>query len=99
MELIRYAPHLRMEETKVNKFVFGLNFNIRVKVRILMPQTFNDVVHKALIAQKEMNNGGQGGTPTRPIGQNMVGAQQHQTLARHTIGYQYTKRLSMFMTP
>jgi hypothetical protein len=38
MELLRYAPHLNMEKLKVNKFVFGLNFNIRAKVWILMPQ-------------------------------------------------------------
>jgi hypothetical protein len=34
MELLRYAPHMNTEKLKVNKFVFGLNFNIRVKVRI-----------------------------------------------------------------
>jgi hypothetical protein len=44
MELLRYAPHLNIEKLKVNKFVFDLNFNIHVKVRILMPQTLHDVV-------------------------------------------------------
>jgi hypothetical protein len=44
MELLRYAPLMNMEKLKVNKFVFGLNFNIRAKVRILMPQTLHDVV-------------------------------------------------------
>jgi hypothetical protein len=39
MELLRYAPHLNMEKLKVNKFVIELNFNIHVKVRILMPST------------------------------------------------------------
>jgi hypothetical protein len=42
MELLRYAPHLNMEKLKVNKFVFFLNFNIRAKVRIIMPQMLHD---------------------------------------------------------
>jgi hypothetical protein len=58
MELLRYAPHLNMENLKVNKFVFDLKFNIRVKVRILMTRSLHDVVQKALIAEEEMNNGG-----------------------------------------
>jgi hypothetical protein len=37
MELLRYAPLMNTEKLKVNKFVYGLNFNIRAKVRILMP--------------------------------------------------------------
>jgi hypothetical protein len=32
MELLRYAPHLNMENIKVSKFLFDLNFNIRAKV-------------------------------------------------------------------
>jgi hypothetical protein len=44
MELLRYAPHLNTKYLKVNKFVFDLNFNIRGKVRILMPQTLQDAV-------------------------------------------------------
>jgi hypothetical protein len=44
MELPRYNPHLNMENLTINKFVFSLNFNICVKVRILMPQTLHDVV-------------------------------------------------------
>jgi hypothetical protein len=59
MELLRYAPHLNTEKLKVNKFVFGLNVNIRAKVRILMPQTLHDVVQKALIAEEELISGGQ----------------------------------------
>jgi hypothetical protein len=43
MELLRYASHLNTEKLKVNRFVFGLNGNIRAKVRILMPQTLHDV--------------------------------------------------------
>ena len=50
MEWLRYALHLNMEKLKVNRFVFGLNGNIRAKVRILMPQTLHDAVQKALIA-------------------------------------------------
>jgi len=38
MELLRHASHLNKEKLKVNKFVVGLNFNIRVKVMIIMPQ-------------------------------------------------------------
>jgi hypothetical protein len=60
MELLRYAPHLNTEKLKVNKFVFGLNFNIRVKVRILMPQTLHDAVQKALIAEEELTKWGSG---------------------------------------
>jgi hypothetical protein len=65
MEFLRYALHLNTEKLKVNKFVFGLNFNIRAKVRILMPQTLNDAVHKAFIIEEELNSGGQGRTPSR----------------------------------
>jgi hypothetical protein len=43
MELLRYVRHLNMEKIKINKFMFGLNFNIHVKVRILMPQKLHDV--------------------------------------------------------
>jgi hypothetical protein len=58
MELLRYAPHLNTEKLKVNKFVFGLKFNIRVKVRILKPQTLHVAVQKALIAEEELCSGG-----------------------------------------
>ena len=44
MVLLRYAPYLNIEKLKVNKFVFGLKLSIRVRVRILMPQTLHDVV-------------------------------------------------------
>jgi hypothetical protein len=37
MDIIRYDPHINTENLKVNKFVFDLNFNIHVKVRILIP--------------------------------------------------------------
>jgi hypothetical protein len=88
--LLRYAPHLNTEKLKVNKFMFGLNVNIRAKVRILMPQTLHDVVQKALIAEEELISGGQSRTPARPAGQASSGAQQHQTPARHSPGYRGT---------
>jgi hypothetical protein len=44
MELLLFALHLNTEKLKVNKFVFSLNVNIRVKVRILMPQMLHDVI-------------------------------------------------------
>jgi hypothetical protein len=50
MELLKYAPHLNTEKLKINKFVFGLNFNFQAKVRSLMPQMLHDVVQKALMA-------------------------------------------------
>jgi hypothetical protein len=84
MELLRYSPHLNTEKLKVNKFVFGLNVSIRDKVRILMPQTLHDDVHKALIAEEELISGGQSRTP---VGQASSGAHQHQTPARHSQGY------------
>jgi hypothetical protein len=37
MELLMYSPHLNTNKLKVNKFVFGLNFKICAKVRIIMP--------------------------------------------------------------
>ena len=68
MELLWYAPHLNTEKLKVNKFVFGLNDIIRAKVRILMPQTFHDVIQKALIVEEDLISGGQTKTPGRPVG-------------------------------
>jgi hypothetical protein len=37
MDLLKYASHLNTKNLKVNKFMFDLNFNIRVRVRILVP--------------------------------------------------------------
>jgi len=90
--------HINTEKIKVNKFVFSLNFN-SVKVRILMPQTLHNVVQKDLIAEEELNNGGQGRTPARPIGQTTSGVQHHQTPTRQASGHQDTSRGPMFMTP
>jgi len=58
MEPLRYPPHLNTEKLKVNKFVFGLNFNIHAKVRIAMIQTLHNAVQRALIVEEEMNSGG-----------------------------------------
>jgi hypothetical protein len=75
MELLRYAPHMNMENLKVNNFVFGFNFNIRAKVRILMPQTLHDIVQKSLIEEKELKSVGQGRNTYKPIEQMTTRAQ------------------------
>ena len=77
MEMLWYAPHLNTKKLKVNRFVFGLNGNLRAKVRILMPQTFHDSIQKALIVEEDLISGGQTRTPMRPTGQVSFGAQQH----------------------
>jgi hypothetical protein len=51
MVLLRYALYMNTEKLKVNKFVFGLKYNIRAKVRILIPQTFHDAVQKYSITK------------------------------------------------
>jgi hypothetical protein len=43
--------------------MFVLNSNIRAKVRILMPHNFHVDVQKVLIAEEELNGGGQGRLP------------------------------------
>jgi hypothetical protein len=35
--------HLNTEKLKVNKFIYGMNFNIRERVRILIPQNLHEV--------------------------------------------------------
>jgi hypothetical protein len=99
MELLRYAPHLTTKKLKVDKFLFDLKFNIRAKVRILMPQTLHDAVQKALIAREELNGGVQGKTPSRSIGHTTSGSQQHQKPARQTSKHQDMPRGPMFTTP
>ena len=99
MELLWYAPHLNTEKLKVNRFVFGLNDNLREKVRILMPQTLHDVFQKTLMAEEELISGGQTRTPARPAGQVSSGTQQHQTPTRHMLGYHGFQRGSTFTTP
>jgi hypothetical protein len=44
MELLRYTSHLNTEMLKVNKFVFGINSKICVKLCIPMPHMLNDAV-------------------------------------------------------
>jgi hypothetical protein len=78
MELLRYATHLNMEKLKVNKFVYGLNFKIHEKLRIIMPQKLHDAIEKALIVEEEMTNEGQGKTPTRPTRNSTSGVHHHQ---------------------
>jgi hypothetical protein len=68
MEFLRYAPHLNTEKLNVNRFLFGLNVNIRAKVRILMPHILHDVIQKALITEEELISRGQSRTPARPVG-------------------------------
>jgi hypothetical protein len=87
MELLWYAPHLNTEKIQVNRFVFGLNNSLRVKVRILMPQTLHDAIQKALIAEEELISEGQTRTPARPTGQGSSRTPQHQTPSRHTPRY------------
>jgi hypothetical protein len=65
MELLRYGSHLNTKKSKFNKFLFGINFNLRPKVRIMMPQTLHDVVHKYFIMEEELKNGGLGRNPSR----------------------------------
>jgi hypothetical protein len=98
MDLLWYALHLNTKKLKVNKFVFILNGSVRVKVRILMPQTLHDVVQKALIEEEIMSRG-QTRTPTRPVGQVSSGAQHHQIPTRHMSGYRGFHRGSSFSTP
>jgi hypothetical protein len=40
-----------------------------------MPKMLHDAVQKALIAEEEMNSGGQGNTPSRSTGKETSGAQ------------------------
>jgi hypothetical protein len=99
MEIRRYDPHVNTEKLKVNKFMFGLNIIISMKVWILMPHTLHDVVEKALIAEEELISRDQRRNPMRPTGQATSGAQQHQSPARHPLGYRGTVRGSTFMKP
>jgi hypothetical protein len=99
MELLRYAPHINTEKLKVNRFVFGLNDSLCAKIRILMPQTLHDAVQKALIEEEELISGGQTRTPARPAGQGSSGTPQHQTPARHTLGYRGFQREPTIATP
>jgi hypothetical protein len=68
MELLRYALHLNTEKRKVNKFLFGLNFNIHAKVRIMIPHNLHDAIYKALITKEDLISGDEGRNPARPAG-------------------------------
>ena len=63
MELLRYAPHLSTKKLQVNKFVYGLNFNMREKVRILMPRTLHEAMKKDIIDEEELVRGGKSQPP------------------------------------
>jgi hypothetical protein len=52
MALLRHALHLNPEKLKVNRFVLGLNNNMRAKVYYRMPQTLHDFVPKAVVQDK-----------------------------------------------
>ena len=87
MEFLRYAPHFNTKKLKVNRFLFGLNVNIRAKVRIMMPQTLHEVIQKDLISDDAIISRAQSRTLARPMGQLSSRAQQHHTLARHSPRY------------
>ena len=68
MELLIYALHLSTENLWVNKFVYGLNLNIRKKVCILMPRTVQEALQKYIIHEEELVGGGQS-WPARYLGE------------------------------
>jgi len=57
MQFLRYALHLDTKKLKVKRFLFGLNVRIHAKVRIMMPQTLQNVIQKAFIVEEELLNG------------------------------------------
>jgi hypothetical protein len=87
MELLWYAIHMNTKKLKVNRFEFSLNFNIRAKVRIMMPQTLHYVIQKALIVEEENISGGLSKTLARPTGQVSFGVKHHQKLSRPSPRY------------
>ena len=40
-------------------FAYGLNYNIKSKVKILIPQTLHEIVHRDIISKEELASGGQ----------------------------------------
>jgi hypothetical protein len=98
MNLLGYVSHLNTEKLKVNRFFFGLNYNIRAKVRILMPQNFHDAVHKYFIVEEELNSGGQSRIYSRQTGQTPHRVPQQQTPVRQTSRHCDTLRESIFST-
>jgi hypothetical protein len=53
MDFLRYSPHLNIDKLKVNKFVFGLNFNIRAKVRISDASEFALMKYVTILSLKK----------------------------------------------
>jgi hypothetical protein len=98
MELLWSALHLNTEKIKVNMFMFGLIVSIRAKVRIMIPQTFHDVIQKALIEEEDLISGVQRRTPAIPTWKVSSGVQQHQTPTRQSLGYRGFQRGSTFTT-
>ena len=94
MELLRYAPHLSTKKLQVNKFVYGLNFNIREKARILMPRTLHKAVQKYIIDEEELVGGGQS-RPPRSSGAMVQRLGVHSTSASRPV----TRRRDSFKSP
>ena len=56
MELSRYAPHIvSFESHKTRKFEIGLQWNICNKVDILQLETHLEVVQRAIITERALN--------------------------------------------
>jgi hypothetical protein len=98
MELLWYAPHLNTKKLKVNKFFYGLNFNIRERVRILMPQTLHEAVQKDIIAEEEINSSGQN-RPLRPTRSVAPRTTPQQSVNRPTTMHRDTPRGPFFAMP
>eukprot|EP00253_Pinus_taeda_P020359 PITA_20359 len=87
MELLHYAPHLNTEKLKVNKFVYGLNVNIRTKVIILMPRTLHKVVQRAIIAEEEIMSS-EHSKSTRPTESRVPGMEHRNWQGGPTLNHQ-----------
>ena len=56
MELCRYVPHIvSMKSHKARKFEVGLRWNIQNKVDILRLPTHQEVLQRAIIAERSLN--------------------------------------------
>jgi len=67
IELLRNATHLSTEKFRVNKIMYGINFKIWAKVRILMPHNLHEAVQRGIITKEEFMNNGPSKT-TRLVG-------------------------------
>jgi hypothetical protein len=50
MKLLRYAPHLNTDKLQVDKFLYGLNYNIIYKVMTLILHIFHKAFQRAMIS-------------------------------------------------